>query len=123
MKIRRTLIAIATASLLVVPATTAVAGGNYDCRDDKRTFEYKHGGKKDKDYKYAPDKECDKDDKDRDHRDKDRDKDRDKEYSKDRDHKDYDKAEKPSSKPLVKKSSAPSKSRQTTYTGRVLKTN
>ena len=112
MKIRRTLIAIATASLLVVPATTAFAGGNYDCRDDKRTFEYKHGGTKDKDYKYAPDKECDKDDKD--HRDKD--KDRDKEYSKDRDDdKDYD-------KPLVKKSSAPQKARQTTYTGRVLKT-
>jgi len=52
-------------------------------------------GKRWNDYKYAPPKECEKEHKDRDHRDKDRDK---KEYS------------------------APKQERQTTYTGRVLKT-
>lgn len=95
MKFRRTAMALATAASLVLIPTTAYAGGN-SSYDDCRD------GKKWNDYKYAPKCECkcDKKDCDKDHREKDRDK----------DHYTY-------SKPT------PKKERQSTYTGRVLKTN
>lgn len=110
MKIRNTVIALATASLLVIPATSAVAGDRHDdCRDDRRSFEHKYGGNKDKDYKYAPDKECDK--KDKDHRDKDRDKGRDKPA----------KSDKPVTAPVVQKSTSTSTA-PASKAGRVLKT-
>lgn len=106
MKIRNTVIALATASLLVIPATSAVAGDRHDdCRDDRRSFEHKYGGNKDKDYKYAPDKECDK--KDKDHRDKDRDK--------------PAKTDKPVTAPVVQKSTSTSTA-PASKAGRVLKT-
>lgn len=106
MKIRNTVIALATASLLVIPATSAVAGDRHDdCRDDRRSFEHKYGGNKDKDYKYAPDKECDK--KDKDHRDKGRDK--------------PAKTDKPVTAPVVQKSTSTSTA-PASKAGRVLKT-
>lgn len=113
MKIRHTVIAIATASLLVIPATSAVAGDRHDdCRDDRRSFEHKYGGDKHKDYKYAPDKECDK--KDKDHRDKDRDKGHDKDRDKGRD--------KPATAPVVQKSTSSTSAAPASKAGRVLKT-